>query len=255
MGRSARLAVAHDGDVRTSGKRIRMSDRRRARPVPVDYDSHPGRFQLARDVLSRHGAAADVHAAVAERFVAEGLLPVLDVGCGAGELARHLPAGAWTGIDTSPTMVASAPAGARLGRADSLPFAEGSFAGVALLYVLYHLEEPAIALNEARRVGRRGGLVAAAAPSRHDSPELAFALPDRSLTFDAEIAPELMADHLDAVEVEAWDLPLLTLPDEQAVRDYLIGKGTDATMAADAAAEVELPLTVTKRGAVVWGRV
>ena len=60
---------------------------------------------------------------------------------------------------------------------------------------------------------------------------------------------------LDAVEVEAWDLPLLTLPDEQAVRDYLIGKGTDATMAADAAAEVEPPLTVTKRGAVVWGRV
>ena len=45
------------------------------------------------------------------------------------------------------------------------------------------------------------------------------------------------------------------LPDQAAVRDYLIGKGTDAAIAADAASEVELPLTVTKRGAVVWGRI
>ena len=136
-----------------------------------------------------------------------------------------------------------------------MPFADGSFGGVALLYVLYHLEDPAIALKEARRVGRRGGLVATAAPSRDDSPELAFALPCRSLTFDAEIAPGLVAEHLDAVEVDAWDLPLLTLPDHDAVRDYLIGKGTDAAIAADAASEVEVPLTVTKRGAVVWGRI
>jgi SAM-dependent methyltransferase len=232
-----------------------MSKRPRTRPVPVDYDTQPGRFQLAREVLSRHGAAADVHAAVAARFVAHGMLPVLDVGCGTGELARHLPAGAWTGIDSSPAMVAGAPTGARLGRADSLPFADGSFGGVALLYVLYHLDDPAIALQEARRVGRRGGLVATAAPSRHDSPELAFALPRRSLPFDAEIAPQLLAEQFDAVEVDTWDLPLLTLPDRQAVRDYLIGKGTNATSAADAASEVEVPLTVTKRGALVWGRI
>jgi SAM-dependent methyltransferase len=232
-----------------------MSERRHTQPVPVDYDTQPGRFQVARDVLSRHAAAVDVHAAVAARFVAEGMLPVLDVGCGAGELARHLPSGAWAGIDASPAMVARAPVGARLGRAESLPFADGSFGGVALLYVLYHLEDPAIALKEARRVGRRGGLVATAAPSRHDSPELAFALPRRSLPFDAEIAPELVAEHLRAVEVDAWDLPLLTLPDQDAVRDYLIGKGTNATIAAEAASEVEVPLTVTKRGAVVWGRI
>ena len=139
-----------------------MSRRRRRQPVPVDYDSHPGRFRLARNVLARDGDAADVHAAVAARLVAERCLPVLDVGCGSGELARHLPTGAWTGIDSSPAMVAAAPAGARLGRADSLPFARGSFGGVALLYVLYHLANPAIALEEAWRVARPGGLVAAA---------------------------------------------------------------------------------------------
>ena len=232
-----------------------MSERRRTQPVPVDYDTQPGRFQLARDLLRRHGAVADVHAAVAARFVTEGMLPVLDVGCGEGELARHLPPGAWTGIDSSPAMVASAPAGARLGRADSLPFADASFRGVALLYVLYHFEDPAIVLREARRVGRPSGLVAAAAPSRHDSPELAFALPRRSLPFDAESAPQLMAQQFGAVEIDGWDLPLLTLPDRDAVRDYLIGKGTDATIAANAATQVKVPLTVTKRGAVVWGRI
>jgi SAM-dependent methyltransferase len=232
-----------------------MSDHQRRRPVRSDYDTQPDRFHLARDVLSRHGGVADVHAAVAARFVAEERVPVLDVGCGEGELARYLPAGAWAGVDASPTMVAGAPPGARLGQADSLPFAAGSFGGVALLYVLYHLEDPACALREARRVGRRRGLVAAAAPSRRDSPELAFALPRRSLTFDAELAPELMAEHFDAIEVDSWDLPLLTLPTRDAVRDYLIGKGTDAISAAKAAASVDLPLTVTKRGAIVWGTI
>ncbi|MGH2714780.1 MAG: hypothetical protein ACRDM7_13005 [Thermoleophilaceae bacterium] len=64
-----------------------------------------------------------------------------------------------------------------------------------------------------------------------------------------------MAEHFEDVEADRWDLPLLALPDRDAVRDYLIGKGTEASLAADAAAKVELPLTVTKRGALVWGRV
>lgn len=232
-----------------------MSARKRRSPVPCDYDAQPGRIRLAREILRRHGAGPDVHAAVAARFVAEGCLPVLDVGCGEGELAQHLPTGAWTGVDSSPTMVAGAPAAAQLGDAGSLPFENESFGGVALLYVLYHLEDPARALSEARRVGRDGALVAVAAPSREDSPELAFAIPRRTLTFDAELAPKLMTEHFEAVEVDHWDLPLVTLPDRGAVRDYLIGKGTEAPTAANASEEVEVPLTVTKRGALVWGTI
>lgn len=151
-------------------------------------------------------------------------------------------------------MVEGAPVGARLARAEALPYSAGSFGSVALLYVLYHLASPAAALAEARRVLRQGGLVAAAAPSRHDSPELAFALPQRTLTFDAELAPEIVAEHFAKVEVHRWDQPLLTLPDHDAVRDYLIGKGTDPLAAAQAARAVAVPLTVTKRGALVWGR-
>jgi SAM-dependent methyltransferase len=225
------------------------------RAVDCDDDTRPDRIQVARAVLRRHATAPDVHAAVAARFERGGLLPVLDVGCGEGELAAYLPPGGWIGVDASPTMVERAPLGARLTRAEALPFSAGSFGSVALLYVLCHLDSPASALAEARRVLRPGGLVAAAAPSRHDSPELAFALSQRTLTFDAELAPGIVAEHFAEVEVQAWHLPLLTLPDHVAVRDYLVGKGTDPLAAAQAASAVVVPLTVTKRGALVWGRV
>ncbi len=185
---------------------------RRRRAVDCDYDARPERLRLAREVLRRHAATADIHGKVAARFAAEGRLPVLDVGCGEGELAAHLPPGGWVGIDASQTMVAHAPDGAAVARADALP------------------------------------------PSRHDSPELHFALPQRVLTFDAELAPELVAEHFADVEVEAWDQPWLTLPTSDDVRDYLIGKGTNPEHASVAARRVTTPLTVTKRGALLWGR-
>jgi 2-polyprenyl-3-methyl-5-hydroxy-6-metoxy-1,4-benzoquinol methylase len=72
---------------------------RPAEPVPSDYDQNPGRVRLARSVLRRHAAAPDVHELVARRFVAEGMAPVLDVGCGEGDLERYLPDGAWVGLD------------------------------------------------------------------------------------------------------------------------------------------------------------
>ena len=57
-----------------------------------------------------------------------------------------------------------------------------------------------------------GGLVAVGAPSRHDSFELAHALPATPLTFDAELAPGILEELFAEVEVERWDAPLLDLP-------------------------------------------
>jgi SAM-dependent methyltransferase len=239
---------------RSAATIVVMRDPPSRRALPSDYDRDPDRFRLARTVLRRHALAPDVHERVARRLLAEGLTPVLDVGCGEGELAGHLPADAWVGVDSSAEMLARAPGPHHRADATSLPFPDASFGSVALLYVLYHLEKPIQALAETRRVLRSRGLVAVAAPSRDDSPELADALPRGRLTFDAELAPELLAEQFAEVEVERWDAQLLELPTRTAVRDYLIGKGVERLVAEAKAETIAIPLRVTKRGALAFGR-
>jgi hypothetical protein len=121
------------------------------------------------------------------------------------------------------------------------------FGSVALLYVLYHLPEPARALAEAQRVVRPGGLVAVAVPSRYDSPELAHALPATPLTFDAELAPAMLGELFAEVEVDGWDAPLLELPDREAVRDYLVGRRVAPDRAACGALR-SIRITCCRRG-------
>src|ERR687891_2969504 len=95
------------------------------------FECDPDRFRTARAVQRRHGLAPDVHERVARRLIAEGSTPVLDVGCGEGELARHLPDGAWVGLDSSTQMLARAPEPTVQGVATELPFADSSFGSVA----------------------------------------------------------------------------------------------------------------------------
>jgi SAM-dependent methyltransferase len=227
---------------------------RRREAIPPDYDEDPHRFRLARSVLRRHAGVADVHEEVGRRLLAERLTPVLDVGCGEGELARHLPKGAWVGLDASAKMLARAPHPTVRAEATALPFPGSSFGSIALLYVLYHLPDPASALGEAHRVLRSGGLVAVAAPSRDDSPELAQVLSGTALTFDAELGPALLEELFVDVEVKRWDAPLLELPTRAAVRDYLIGKRVAPAPARAVAEVTEVPLSVTKRGALAFAR-
>ena len=84
---------------------------------------------------------------------------VLDVGCGDGWLAQALPEDVeYLGFDY-PVTLAKGYRGraAVLGSADRLPFADASFDTVAMLDVLEHLAQPAMAVSEARRVLRPGG--------------------------------------------------------------------------------------------------
>src|SRR5262249_28531563 len=139
--------------------------------------------------------------------------------------------------------------------ATRLPFLDQSFGAVAALYMLYHLAEPELAIAEAHRVLRPGGLLVVAAPSRHDSPEVEHLMPPAPpSTFDSELAPELLGRHLARVVVDAWDGPYITLPDAAALERYLIGRGCPRDLAAERAPSMSFPLPITKRGAIVWGR-
>jgi SAM-dependent methyltransferase len=222
---------------------------------PNDYDFDPGRFLSAEQ--HPHD---DVHPYVATRFAAAGARTVLDVGGGNGRLARRLPGLSMrcVVIDLSLAMLNLAPRPKVRADGGQLPVRDACADAVAALYTLYHYEEPLTPIREARRVLRPGGLFAACAPNRDSSPELAHVVPGwgAASPFDGEDAEAIVASAFaapgDTVESERWDGPLVTLSSvgDAAARLRLHGLGP-----ADAiriAATLELPLTLTVRGCVVY---
>jgi SAM-dependent methyltransferase len=219
-----------------------------------DYDDNQERWLTNVRVRQKY-TAADVYEPGAERIVAENLEPVLDVGCGDGALPRALPPGwPWVGLDRSPTMLARAPKPTTLADAHTLPFPDQSFGAVAMLWMLYHLPDPDRALAEGRRVLKPGGLLLASTNSLSDSPELSHIWQRDPTTFDADDARDIVRRHFEDVELDSWDGPFVHLPDENAVREYLIGRLMPPAEAAEAAPRVETPLDVTKRGVLIFAR-
>ncbi len=189
----------------------------------------------------------------AARFANAGSAPVLDVGCGSGSYAARLPPEArWIGVDASPTMLAQVSARPVV-QADArrLPFRDGSAGGVVCRNMLYHFDDPREVITEAYRVLRPGGLFLAQTRARAQDPEL---VPDGypPSTFDAEEAPQIVASVFGAraVEVESWDGPFMVLPDHGAVVTY----ARHQYLPAEVAERVATPVTLTKRGCLVWAR-
>jgi SAM-dependent methyltransferase len=113
---------------------------------------------------------------ILRRFLPASPARVLDVGGGAGVHAQWLVKDGYH-VDLIDPIVrhvelAATVCSAALGDARALEKADASYDVVQLLGPLYHLPDPADrqqALREARRVVRRGGLVAAAAINRYAS--------------------------------------------------------------------------------------
>jgi SAM-dependent methyltransferase len=93
--------------------------------------------------------------------------PLLDVGCGTGSLAAAMARrGPAVGVDVALPYVVYASAHAPAprfvaGEASRLPFADGVFAGAAAQLVLNFVGDPVAAVQEMRRVTRKGGVIAA----------------------------------------------------------------------------------------------
>jgi SAM-dependent methyltransferase len=213
-----------------------------------DYDKDPERSRSFRTDWQE-----DVHAPVADRLIVENTESVLDVGCGIGRFATALRGRLeWIGLDTSPSQIADCPHRPII-RADAtrLPLDDQSVGAVTMLWMLYHVDDPRAAISEAKRVLRKGGLFVACTSSRSNDPEL---VPNGypPTTFDAEQAGEIVADVFGAsnTEIERWDTPLIHLRDRGEVAAY----ARSHLLSASTVESVETPLTLTKRGCLVWAR-
>ncbi|CAM03342.1 hypothetical protein A8924_4461 [Saccharopolyspora erythraea NRRL 2338] len=81
-------------------------------------------------------------------------------------------------------------------------------------------------------------------------------LPGRGepLSFDAENGLPQLAGVFALVEVHRWDEPMVEIPDREALRLFLRGRGLSWRLAGEAAQHFGTPLRVTKRGTLAWLR-
>jgi SAM-dependent methyltransferase len=225
------------------------------RALAADFDHDPERFAANQLATQNFSMIGDVHDRVAERLAKITTGPILDLGGGNGTLAKSLARqGRGAIVVDRADYVRSAPGPAVQADATRLPFRAECFAAVAALWMLYYLDEPALALVEASRVLRPGGIFVACTSSRYNDPEFASVLPGwgEPFSFDAETAPKIISEHFKITEVIKWDTPVVRLPDEAAVALFLRGRGLSAEDASLQAGRWNTPLSVTKRGCLIW---
>jgi demethylmenaquinone methyltransferase/2-methoxy-6-polyprenyl-1,4-benzoquinol methylase len=153
-----------------------MEDQTRNGPNPIVTDLFaplPRRYDLLVELLS-FGQNRRWRRAMVDQVVAGGPQLVLDVATGTAgvalQLVRRTPATV-VGLDLSEAMlakgrqnVASEVAEARVflagGRAEELPFPDGTFDALTFTYLLRYVDDPAKTLRELTRVLRPAGVMA-----------------------------------------------------------------------------------------------
>lgn len=193
----------------------------------------------------------------ARRLQAEHTERFLELGGGSGPMSRLLAANGATCVllDLNVRDWNGHHRPAVIGDLRSIPFRRGSFDAVAAVNCLYFLADPVAAIQQAYEILKPGGIFLASTPSRYHDPELA-GIPSshrgKRGTFDAEEAPDLVARVFDDIEVNWWDVAAYHLPDRAAVVDYLVAFGIEDPEAH--AADLPVPLDITKKGVDVWAR-
>jgi SAM-dependent methyltransferase len=223
---------------------IRWYGRRMPSPssyAAAQYGDSTGRLD-ARIAIHRHGTnPVSWFDWLASRLPTGG--DVLEVGAGTGELWRHVEPSAYASVtltDFSAAMcdrLAEVP-GTRVEQCDaaSLPFGDGSFDVVIANHMLYHVDDPGMALAEFARALRPGGRLAVATNGADHLADLAavgaaVGRPDLApgvtrLTFVAENGPALVARFFSAVRVERYpcDLEVPAVEPVMAYVDSLSGE-------------------------------
>ena len=221
-------------------------------PIAPTYDRYARLLSFGQDPRWRRFLASRIEAGPADT--------VLDVATGTGavaiEIARRTGARV-VGLDQSPEMLAGAKeriarAGLadrielREGRAEALPFPNGSFAALSFTYLLRYVADPAATMSELARVVRPGGVVAS----------LEFGVPPRPLPRAAwELYVRLGLPAAGALVSEGWkEVGSFLGP---SIRELYAGGGLERILDYWLAAGIEelrYRMLSLGGGIVIWGR-
>jgi demethylmenaquinone methyltransferase/2-methoxy-6-polyprenyl-1,4-benzoquinol methylase len=221
-------------------------------PIAPTYDRYASLLSFGQDPRWRRFLASRVETGPGDT--------VLDVATGTGavaiEIARRTGARV-VGLDQSPEMLTGARervarAGLadrielREGRAEALPFPDGSFAALSFTYLLRYVADPAATMSELARVVRPGGVVAS----------LEFGVPPRPLPRAAwELYVRLGLPAAGALVSEGWkEVGSFLGP---SIRELYAGGGLERILDYWLAAGIEelrYRMLSLGGGIVIWGR-
>jgi SAM-dependent methyltransferase len=225
----------------------------------VGYDYDADRDRRWREIVATHCLLDEQNEAdtVVPKLLTLGCRRVLEVGSHWGPVAERfaVAGGEPVCLELNPEVARLAHRPAVQGSAMLLPFADGSFDAVTALNVLYFLERPEVAVAEARRVLRDGGVFVACTQARDNDPELRDVAPGwgEPTTFDGDNAESVVRLVFDDVEVDRWDVLAYRLPTTADVVDYVeVFFKLPRAEAERRARGLEGPISITKRGLFVW---